>query len=94
MRCFIWSSNVCQPLARGPARGHFTLCRASLANRCVITRWPLLAYYIAYTLYLVLASSHHHALPRFSAVMLYFVIPLTAVTMATIAFREVRARGR
>ena len=54
----------------------------------------LLGYYIAYTLYLVLASSHHHALPRFSAVMLYFVIPLTAVTMATVVFREVRARGR
>jgi cation:H+ antiporter len=53
----------------------------------------LLGYYIAYTLYLVLASSHHHALPRFSAVMLYFVIPLTAVTLIIIMFREWRRRG-
>ncbi|MDD4073433.1 MAG: calcium/sodium antiporter, partial [Desulfobacterales bacterium] len=36
-----------------------------------------LGYYASYTLYLVLAASHHDALPRFSAVMLYFVIPLS-----------------
>ena len=54
----------------------------------------LLGYYIAYTLYLLLVSSQHEALPRFNAVMLYFVIPLTAVTMAIVLFREVRARGR
>jgi len=54
----------------------------------------LLGYYIAYTLYLLLLSSQHQALPRFNAVMLYFVIPLTAVTMAIVVFREVRARGR
>jgi cation:H+ antiporter len=52
----------------------------------------LLGYYVAYTLYLVLAASHHDALPGFSAVMLYFVIPLTVVTMIILALREIRSR--
>ena len=52
----------------------------------------LLGYYVAYTLYLVLAASHHDALPEFSAVMLYFVIPLTVVTMLIVALRKIRSR--
>jgi cation:H+ antiporter len=52
----------------------------------------LLAYYVAYTLYVILAASHHDALPRFSAVMLEFVIPITVVTMIVLALREVRNR--
>jgi cation:H+ antiporter len=52
----------------------------------------LLGYYVAYTLYLVLAASHHDALPRFSAVMLFFVIPITVVTMIVIAMMELRRR--
>jgi cation:H+ antiporter len=54
----------------------------------------LLGYYVAYTLYLVLAASHHDALPRFSAVMLYFVIPITVVTMVVVAMRELRGRRK
>jgi cation:H+ antiporter len=54
----------------------------------------LLGYYLAYTLYLVLAASHHDALSGFSTVMLYFVIPLTFVTMMIIALREIRSRKR
>ena len=54
----------------------------------------LLGYYVAYTLYLVLAASHHDALPGFSAVMLYFVIPLTVVTMIIVALREIRSRRK
>lgn len=54
----------------------------------------LLGYYVAYTLYLILAASHHDALPGFSAVMLYFVIPLTAATMIIIAMRELRGRKK
>lgn len=48
----------------------------------------LFGYYLAYTLYLVLAANHHDALPEFSAVMLYFVVPLTAITLAIIAVKE------
>jgi cation:H+ antiporter len=52
----------------------------------------LLGYYAAYTLYLILAASHHDALPSFNAVMLYFVIPLTLITLVTVAVRELRSR--
>jgi len=54
----------------------------------------LLGYYVAYTLYLVLAASHHDALPRFSVVMLYFVIPITVVTLVILAMMELRRRKR
>jgi len=47
-----------------------------------------LGYYIAYTLYLILAASQHDALPVFSNVMLYFVIPLTVITLLTVALRK------
>lgn len=56
-----------------------------------VSRWEavlLLCYYVAYTLYLVLAASQHDSLAPFSNVMLYFVIPLTAITLVTIAVRE------
>lgn len=49
----------------------------------------LLLYYAAYTLYLVLAASSHDALPHYSAVMLYFVVPLTAVTLIVVALLEI-----
>lgn len=51
-----------------------------------------LAYYVAYTLYLILAASQHDALPMFNLVMLYFALPLTFVTLFIIALREVRNR--
>ncbi|MEX2495020.1 MAG: calcium/sodium antiporter [Woeseia sp.] len=52
----------------------------------------LLAYYVAYTVYLLMAASHHDALSGFGAVMLYFVIPLTAATLVVVALRELRSR--
>ena len=54
----------------------------------------LLGYYIAYTLYLILAANHHAALPRFSAVMLYFAVPLTLITIVVVAFVEIRSRNK
>ena len=50
----------------------------------------LLGYYIAYTLYLILAASQHDALPRFSTVMLWFVIPITIVIMIILVVQEIR----
>lgn len=52
----------------------------------------LLGYYVAYALYLVLAAAHHDTLPVFGAVMLYFVIPITVVTIILVALREIRSR--
>jgi len=51
-----------------------------------------LGYYVTYTLYLIFAATHHDALPRFSAVMLYFAIPLTLITIIIVAAREIRRR--
>jgi len=52
----------------------------------------LLGYYLAYTLYLVLAAAHHDALPEFSAVMQYFVMPLSALTILVVTVRELRKK--
>ncbi|WP_445665509.1 calcium/sodium antiporter [Fodinibius sp. AD559] len=62
-----------------------------------INRWEgglLVCYYGAYTLYLVLAATEHGALPLFSTVMLYFVIPITAITIIIIAVQEWRNKGK
>jgi len=53
--------------------------------------WLFLGYYAAYTLYLILDAQGHSALPAFSAVMLRFVIPLTAVTFGVLVIRAARA---
>lgn len=58
-----------------------------------IARWEgglFLAYYAAYTLYVILAAAQHDALPRYSTVMLEFVLPLTVVTLFVIAGRSLR----
>jgi len=61
----------------------------------MIARWEgglFLGYYVAYAVYLILSGSGHASLPAFSAVMLYFVIPLTALTLAVVTARETRRR--
>ena len=52
--------------------------------------WLFFAYYVAYTLFLVMASQQHDALPAFSWVMEVFVIPLTAITLIVLAWRARR----
>lgn len=65
-----------------------------------IARWEgalFLAYYGAYTSYLVLDAKGHASLPAFSAVMLQFVLPLTLVTLAVVYARyaaEARSQNR
>jgi cation:H+ antiporter len=59
----------------------------------VISRWEgwhFLGYYVAYTVYIFLAASHHESVPLFNGVMMLFVIPMTAVTLGVIYFRSVR----
>ena len=48
---------------------------------------------MAYTVYLILRAAEHDALEEFGIVLLFFVVPLTVVTLALVAFREVRRRG-
>ncbi len=57
----------------------------------LIARWEgalFLAYYIAYTAYLILAASRHEALAGFSAALGFFALPLTAVTLVILAWRH------
>ena len=61
-----------------------------------IERWEgglFLAFYAAYTAFLVLKATEHAALPALSGAMLLFVLPLTAVTLAVLAYREFRRRA-
>ena len=56
-----------------------------------IARWEggvFLAYYAAYTAYLILAAQQHGVLERFNAVMLGFVVPLTVVTLVVSTMRR------
>jgi cation:H+ antiporter len=58
-----------------------------------ISRWEgviLLGYYGAYTTYVIFAATAHDALDTFSATMLYFVLPLTAITLGVLALRAGR----
>jgi cation:H+ antiporter len=62
-----------------------------------IARWEgflFLGYYVAFVMYLLLASAEHDALPRFSAVMLEFVVPLTVVTLIVSVVGSVRRAPR
>ena len=59
-----------------------------------IARWEgalFLAYYAAYTAYLILHAGRHPWLPAFSHAMLYFVLPLTAVTLLVLSAHTARA---
>lgn len=70
-------------------------CLPLFFTRHLIARWEggvFLAYYVAYTLYLILNVAEHDALPAYSSVMLAFVIPLTIITIVVLAAREYRGR--
>lgn len=60
----------------------------------VIARWEgfvFLGYYGAYTTYVVLAATKHDALATFGSVMVWYVLPLTALTLGVTTFRAFRA---
>lgn len=60
-----------------------------------IARWEgfvFLGYYVAYTAYLVLANTQHDALPVFSNVLLFFIIPITVLTLGITVTRSLQAQ--
>jgi cation:H+ antiporter len=62
-----------------------------------IARWEgavFLCYYVAYVVYLVLEATEHDALSEFGAAMTWFVLPLTAMTLAVGLARTLRGRRR
>lgn len=59
----------------------------------VIARWEgklFLFYYIAYTTYIVLVSTDHYFERTFAYGMIWFVIPLTVITLAVLVIRAIR----
>jgi cation:H+ antiporter len=56
-----------------------------------IARWEgglFFAYYLAYTAYVVMAAMQHAALDLYGTAMLWFVLPLTGVTLAVLFARD------
>lgn len=64
----------------------------------IIARWEgflLVGLYVAYVVYLVLVASQHAALDPFSATMLWFVLPITALwVIALLGYEFGLRRGR
>jgi len=63
----------------------------------LIARWEgalFVGYYLAYTTYLILDASGHDAQAGFSTMMSLFVLPLTAITLAVVAWRHQLAKRR
>jgi len=61
----------------------------------LIARWEgalFLGYYLAYMLYLILTVTRNGALPLFSAAMIWFVIPLTVLTLVVVTLRALAQR--
>ena len=68
-------------------------CLPMFATGGEIARWEggvFAGYYVAYVSYLILAAQAHDALGTFSNVMLWFVVPLTVITLVV---SVVRRRG-
>jgi cation:H+ antiporter len=62
-----------------------------------IARWEgvvFLGYYLAYTAYLILATQRHEATEAFADAMLWFVMPITLMTLAVSLAAELTARRR
>ena len=60
-----------------------------------ISRWEggvFLGYYVAYAAYLVLSAQAHDAIDEFGLVMRWVVIPLTTITLAVVAYRQIATR--
>ncbi|HMO58885.1 MAG TPA: calcium/sodium antiporter [Roseiflexaceae bacterium] len=60
-----------------------------------IDRWEgvlFLVYYAAYTIYLILFATENTLLPLFSSAMIFFVVPLTVVTLVVLLLFEWRQR--
>jgi len=63
----------------------------------LISRWEGIffwLYYIVYTLFLFLKSMEQESLPIFNAVMLWFVIPITILTLFIITLAHWRDRAK
>ena len=57
----------------------------------IIARWEgklFLFYYIAYTVYIFLSATNNYLIRTFVPVMIWFVLPLTALTLIVVTVRS------
>lgn len=72
-------------------------CLPIFASGARISRWEGLLfvfYYFIYTGYLILESVNHDSLPMYSMVTLFFVIPLTIITLITVGLQNLNSKGK
>lgn len=55
--------------------------------------WLFLGFYIAYIAYLALNATQHGLLSTYSSVMLWFVLPLTTITLLILVWRTYHKKG-
>ncbi|MDP3036370.1 MAG: calcium/sodium antiporter [Rhodocyclaceae bacterium] len=70
-------------------------CLPVFAKGHLIPRWQgmlFITYYVAYVAYLVLDATRHAVLPTFSAAMIGFVLPLTAITLIVVLVHQRSSR--
>jgi cation:H+ antiporter len=63
----------------------------------VIARWEgfvFLAYYVVYTVYLILAATQNTALTTLNAALIWFVLPITIITLLVMTVGSLRARNK
>jgi cation:H+ antiporter len=63
----------------------------------VIARWEgfvFLAYYVIYTVYLILAATQNTTLTTLNAALIWFVLPITIITLAVMTVGSLRDRGK
>lgn len=68
-------------------------CVPVFFNGFALKRWEgavFVSYYVAYVAYLVLDATDHQATDEFGNAMLFFVVPLTALTLAVVAVQAFR----
>lgn len=63
----------------------------------VIARWEgfvFLAYYVVYTVYLILAATQNTALTTLNAALIWFALPITVITFIVLTIGSLRARNK
>jgi cation:H+ antiporter len=63
----------------------------------LIARWEgllLMGYYVAYASFIALQAADHQGLDEFRRAMVYFVMPLTAITIVVVTARSLERRRR
>jgi cation:H+ antiporter len=63
----------------------------------IISRWEgilFFFYYLVYTLFLILKSTHHDSLPFFSSVVMIYLLPVTLLSLIIVSFRYYKCQRK